>query len=350
MRFSIIVGLFLALAIPATAQQDGFSANRGLEMQFTSIVGTVTDEQGQTMAGVKVEIREASVDASAVPSQEDFGGWGIEAVPNETISDPTRDREIFGWGETDAEGRYEITGVRRPGAYILIIRNMEAYRRVDAPIAVAGSVGRSFKADLVMRLLVGAAPPTSVSVQGLVALAREAEESGDLDTAMAKVEEVAVLAPDSAIPRFHLARLAVADGDSERALSEIKKSTELDPQCGDCWLLEAEIERSLGQSSEAMQSAERAVDLLPESDEPVGLRGQLLYEAQQYGEALECLEKAVELGSTDANVFLFRANCYVAGRRFEDAVAAYEEFLEKFPDAPNRAQVEQVLATLKGTA
>jgi len=348
MRFTIIVGLVLAVAIPTVSGAQDFSTNRGLEMQFTTVAGTVTDEQGQPMAGVKVEIREASVDASAVPNPEDFGAWGVEAVPNETISDPTRDREIFGWGETDAKGRYEITGVRRPGAYILIIRKMEAYWRVDAPIAVAGSVGPSFKADLVVRLLVGAAPPTSVSVQGLVALAREAEQSGDLETAMAKVEEVAVIAPDSAIPRFHLARLAVADGDSERALSEIKKSTEIDPQCGDCWLLEAEIERSLGQSSEAMQSAVRAVDLLPESDDAVGLRGLLLYEAQQYGEALECLEKSIELGSTDANVFLFRANCYVAGRRFEDAVAAYEEFLEKFPNAPNRAQVEQILATLKG--
>lgn len=350
MRFSIIVGLVVGVAIPTVSGAQGFSANRGLEMQFTTVVGTVTDEQGQPMVGVKVEIREASVDASAVPNQDDFGAWGVEAVPNETFSDPTRDREIFGWGETDAKGRYEITGVRRPGAYIVIIRNMEAYRRVDAPIAVAGSVGPSFKADLVMRLLVGAAPPTSVSVQGLVTLAREAEQSGDLDTAMAKIEEVAELAPNSAIPHFHLARLAVADGDSERALSEIKKSTELEPQCGDCWLLEAEIERSLDRSSEALESAQRAVDLLPESDDAVGVRGMLLYEAQQYGEALECLEKAIELGSTDANVFLFCANCYVAGRRFEDAVAAYEDFLGRFPEAPNRAQIEQILATLKGTS
>jgi hypothetical protein len=37
----------------------------------------------------------------------------------------------------------------------------------------------------------------------------------------------------------------------------------------------------------------------------------------------------------------------VASRRFEDATAAYGEFLEKFPEAPNRAQVEQILAQLK---
>jgi Flp pilus assembly protein TadD len=348
MRISIILGLVLAAAVPAAAQQDGFADNRGLEMQFTTVVGSVTDEQGNVMEGVKVEIREASVDASAVPNTADFGAWGVEAVPSETTSDPTRDSEIFAWGETNAKGRYEITGVRRPGAYILIIRNQEAYRRVDAPISVAGSVGSSFKANLVMRPLVGAAPPTSVSVQGLVALAQEAENSGDLDTAMAKIEEVATLAPDSPIPRFHLARLAAANGDPERALEEIKTSTELDPQCGDCWLLQANIERDQGQADAALECATKAVELIPESDDAQGVRGLLLYEAQRYDEALPCLEKSVELGSTDANVHLFRANCYVAARRFRDADAAYREFLEKFPDAPNRAQIEQMLVQLSG--
>lgn len=345
MRHAIVLCLLLAAALPVAAQDD--PSNHGLEMKFTTVMGTVTDEQGKPMAGVKVEIREADVHASAVPSTTDFGAWGVEAAPAETGSDPTRDREIFAWGTTDEKGHYEITGVRRPGAYILIVRNMQAYRRVDAPISVAGSVGPTFKANLVLRPLVGAAPPASVSVQGLVALAREAEQNGDLDTAMAKVEEIAELAPNSAIPHFHLARLEVANGDSERALEEIQKATELDPQCGDCWLLRASIERTMGKMEEALECSAKAVELMPESGDAEGVRGLVLYEAQRYADALPFLEKAVELGSTDANVYLFRANCYVAGRRFEDAQAAYGEFLEKFPEAPNRAQVEQILAQLK---
>lgn len=299
------------------------------------------------MPGVRVEIREADVDATAVPSQEDFGGWGVEAIPSEKTSDPTRDSEIFAWGETDAEGHYEISGVRRPGAYILIIRNQEAYRRVDAPIAVSGSVGKRFTVDLVLRLLVGAAPASSVNVQGLVALAREAEQAGDLETAIAKIEEVAELAPTSPIPHFHLARLEAARGDAEAALAAAEKSTELDPTCGDCWLLRAEIERDNGRPESALKCAGKAVELLPESDDAQGVHGLLLYEAQRYGEALPCLEKAVELGSSDPNVHLFRANCYVAGRRFEDAIAGYKDFLERFPEAPNRAQVEQVVAQIE---
>ena len=348
MRRSTFVILVVLLVVPVVADgQAGFSSNRSLEMQFTTVTGTVTDESGRPMSGVRVGIREADVVPGTVPSTEDFGAWGVEAVPAEIVSDPTRDREIFGWGETDAEGSYEITGVRRPGAYILIIRNVEGYHRVDAPISVATSVGKTFKARLVLRALVGAAPPANVSVQGLVVLAQEAEKSGDLETAMAKIEEVAQLAPNSPLPRFHLARLAVADGDPESAFSEIVAACEIDPSCGDCWLLRAQIERRTGKRDEATGSARTAVKLLPESDEAQGILGLQLYEAQQYGEALPCLEKSVELGSTDPNVFVYRANCYVAGRRFDDAVSAYEDFLERFPKAPNREQVEKILPQIK---
>ena len=115
MRRTAFVILVALLVVPVVADgQAGFSSNRSLEMQFTTVTGTVTDEGGHPMAGVRVGIREADVAAGAVPSPEDFGAWGVEAVPSEIVSDPTRDREIFGWGDTDAEGVYEITGVRRP--------------------------------------------------------------------------------------------------------------------------------------------------------------------------------------------------------------------------------------------
>lgn len=351
MRRSVFLVLAVLTVNPLVADcQEGFSANRSLEMQFTTVTGTVTDEGGNPMFDVRVGIREADVAPGAVPSSEDFGAWGVDAIPIETVSDPTRDREIFAWGTTDARGFYEITGVRRPGAYILIIRNAEGYHRVDAPISVAASVGKTFKADLVLRALVGAASPAEVSVQGLVALAREAERSGDLTTAMAKIEEVAALAPDSPVPRFHLARLAVAEGDPERASSEIAAACELDPSCGDCWLLRAQIARGLGKRDEASESARTAAKLLPESDDAQGILGLQLYEAQQYGDALTSLEKSVELGSSDPNVFIYRANCYVAVRRFGDAVSAYEDFLERFPEAPNRGQVEQILPQVKAMA
>jgi cytochrome c-type biogenesis protein CcmH/NrfG len=351
MKHWVMLCVVVFLAVPAVVSaQQGFSSNRGLEMQFTTVTGTVTDEAGRTVPGIRVNIREADVAPGSVPSQDDFGAWGVEAIPNETTSDPTRDSEIFAWGETDEKGRYEITGVRRPGAYILIIRSGEGYHRVDAPISVAGSVGKTFKADLVLRALVGAAPPSSVSVQGLVAVAREAEAQGDLDTAIAKIQEVADLAPESPVPRFHLARLSMANGDAERAAAEIQSACELDPTCGDCWLLRAQIARGAGNAEEASTSAAKAVELMPENDDAQGILGLQLYEAQQYGEAMPYLEKSVELGSTDPNVWVYKANCYVAGHQLGKAIAAYEEFLEKFPDAANRAQVEQILPQIKAMA
>ena len=346
-RSTLLIAVFAMLVATAVVHAQDFRESAALETSFTTVTGVVTDEAGQPVMGVRVGIREADVDPNAVPSTEDFGAWGVDVVPAETFSDPSRDREIFSWDETDRKGRYALTGVPRPGAYIVIIANPEGFRRVDAPISVAASVGSSFKVDLVLRPLVGAAPSAQVTVEGLVTLARQAEQSGDLKTAFARIEEVAALAPESPVPHFHLARLAVASGDSERAIAEIDTACELDESCGDCWLLRAEIAHGVGHSEEALGSASRAAELMPESSDAQAVFGLRLYEAQRYGDALPRLERAVELGSDDPNVFVYRANCYVAGRRFDDAISAYEDFLQRFPDAPNRAQVEQILPQLK---
>jgi Flp pilus assembly protein TadD len=346
-RRSTVLIAVLAMLFYVIADAQNFQESSALETSFTTVSGVVTDEAGQPVEGVRVGIREADVDPNTVPSTTDFGAWGVDVVPAETFSDPSRDREIFAWDETDRKGRYALTGVRRPGAYIVIIANPGAFHRVDAPISVASAVGNSFKVDLVLRALVGAAPPAQVTVEGLVTVAREAEQTGDLQTAFARIEEVAALAPESPVPHFHLARLAVASGDTERAIAEIDTACELDAACGDCWLLRAEIAHAVGHAEEALTSASKAAELMPESSDAQGVFGLRLYEAQRYGEALPCLERAVELGSADPNVFVYRANCYVAGRRIDDAIAAYEDFLQRFPEAPNRDQVEQILPQLK---
>lgn len=334
MRLHLMIILALAVAATTGAQIG--------DMEFCSVVGTVTDQQGHPVPGIKVEIRFAKDSESRTSEpfdQED--DW-----PDERARDFTRDTAIFGWGVTDEDGRYEITGVRKPGAFMLLIRNLKQYLRVEAPISIDMAVGKEFVADLVL------APRGTDATQGqsevlkTIAAAQEAEQAGDLAGAMTQLEKASRLVPNSAIPNFHLARLAFASGDEQRALEEVQAAASKDAECGDCWVLQARIERSLGHPAEARECAEKALDIAPEMPAAKSIMGLVLYEAKEYTEALPFLEAAVAAGDTDPNVHLYMANSYLVLRQAEPAVEAYSSYLERFPDAPNRAEVERMLDAL----
>jgi tetratricopeptide (TPR) repeat protein len=328
----------LALAVAATA-----GAQVGT-MEFCAVVGTVTDTHGNPVPGVKVEIRFAEDSGSSQSDEFDRGDdW-----PDESARNFNRDVAVFGWGTTDEDGKYKITGVQKPGAFMLLIRNQKQYRRVEAPISIDMAVGDEFVADLVLAPA-GKEPPQGQSqVLETIAAAQEAERAGDLVGAMAELEKASAMVPSSAIPNFHLARLAFASGDDERALTQAQAASSKDAACADCWVLQARIERDLGHSDEARECAEKALEISPDMPTAHGIMGLLLYEAKEYPEALPSLEAAAAAGDPDPNVHLFLANSYLVLRQGEPAVEAYRDYLELFPDAPNRDQVERMLAQLTG--
>jgi len=334
MRFHLTVVFTLAVAATAGAQVG--------DLEFCSVVGTVVDEQGSPVPGIRVEIRPAE-DSGAMASGE-FGRE--DDRPNEYARDFSRDANIFGWGVTDEDGKYRITGVRKPGAFMLIIRGNKRYHRVEAPTSIDMAVGDEFVANLVLREIGSEPQGIRLKLSEAVAAARQAERAGDLGGAMLQLEKASALAPKSAIPNFHLARLAFVDGDGERALEEARVATSKDPDCGDCWLLQARIERSLGHPEKARGCAEKALVATPDLPSAHGIMGVLLYEAKEYEAAVPSLEEAVAADDPDPNVHLYLANSYMVLRQVGPAADGYRSYLERFPDASNREQVERVLAAL----
>lgn len=334
-RFLCIV-LALAVAITVGAQ------DRSLE--FCSVVGNVTDELGNPVPGVKVEIRFAKDSGNSTSEPFDR----TDDRPDEAGRNFTRDVAVFGWAETDENGRYEITGVQKPGAFMLMIRNQKQYRRVEAPISIDMAVGKEFVADLTLPALGKVAPQGQPELRATIAEAQKAEETGDFVGAMAAYEKAGAMVPDSAIPNYHLARVAFAADDDERALKEAQAAVSKDAECGDCWVLQARIERDLGHPAEARQCAEKALEIAPDMISANSIMGLVLYEAKEYPEALPRLKTAIEGGDTDINVHLYLANCYLVLRQAEPALEAYLNYLELFPEAPNRAEVERMIDALTG--
>jgi tetratricopeptide (TPR) repeat protein len=77
-------------------------------------------------------------------------------------------------------------------------------------------------------------------------------------------------------------------------------------------------------------------------------RGTQFYDLGQFVDAASEYQEAFKL--TDRPAFLFNiGQAYRLGGKAKDALAAYEGFLRRVPDAPQRSEVEQHIAELKAT-
>lgn len=313
------------------------------DLEFCTVVGHVVDDLGRPVPGLKVEIREA--DSSGATASEGFGGR--DDRPEESMRDFGRNSHIFAWGVSDEDGRYEIPGVRKPGAYMLVIRDNRRFHRVEAPVSIDVAVGHEFSANLIVSPIDsdpgGRKPNALLHMEA----AREAEAAGDLDTAVVELTRAAHLVPESGLPNFHLARLALGEGELNRAAEEARLAASKESGCGDCRVLQALVARRQERLDEARHHAEEALILDPDLMTARSILGLVLYELNEYEQALPHLETAVRSNDPDPNAQLYLGNAYLVLRRIDSAVEAYHDYLRRFPNASNREQVERVLATLE---
>jgi Flp pilus assembly protein TadD len=314
------------------------------DLEFCTVIGRVADESGRIVTGVRVEIRPA---ATAVVEQPQRPFESSQPSPDEQMSDVNRDRTVFAWGVSDREGWYRIPGVRKPGAYMLVVRAQVGFRDGRVPLSISAAVGEEFRADVTLqRLPARTATVKRSEFEAALSAARSAEELGDLATADRHLQAATQLEPDSPIPHYHRARLALLRGDLPGARRESGLAVGRSPSCADCWVVRARAERAAKNAGSAREAAEKAIALAPDLPAANGVLGIALYDAGKYAEALPYLEGAAAGGDSDPNVHLYLANAFVQQRQTQLAATAYRAYLERFPDAPNRGEVERMLEAL----
>lgn len=331
------VALTIVVSVVCASAQVG-------PLEYCTVKGRVTDEMGRLLKGARVEIRPAAMSTTEQPQQPFSDAF---PSPDERAVDSRRDKDVFAWGVSDQEGWYHIAGVKRPGAYMLLVRGVKGYHETRVPLSIAASVGDEFRADVVLQRLPGKTTRTSPGeYEAAMAAAHTAESAGDLATAMSHLEVAARFEPDSPAPHYHLARLALGSGETKRAHDEAELAVARKADCVDCWIIRAKVERAAHSPGHARQAAERAISLAPDNPAAYGAMGCVLYEEDQVSEALQYLDAAVAGGDPDPNVHLYLANAYVQLRQPQAAYRTYRSFLERFPEAPNRSEVERVMASL----
>ena len=103
-----------------------------------------------------------------------------------------------------------------------------------------------------------------------------------------------------------------------------------------------------GNLDEALVAANRAVELEGENPWAHYQLGQVLSRQQDFGGAATAFERATEIDPGNAYAQYYAGSAYYRANRIDKMAVHFERFLKLAPDAPERAEVESVMRTVRG--
>ncbi len=287
------------------------------------IYGTVSDENGKPLAGVKLIVTLAGVESYRVEETTDASG--SFAV---TILDATR-TYTYRWekeGYQTIEQSFKVPINSNEKRDIELVSLEEARRR--------GPSGRELtpqdKAVLVFN-------------EGA-----EAAQQGDLATARAKIEEAVALDPNLGAAHSALAAMLFGEKDYAAAVAAAERARALD--AGDIKALRvlAGGYQELGQADQAAAASAA----LAAADPKAGAMDQFNqgireYNAGNMGKALELFEQSLAGDPGFAKTHYMLGMCYVSGGDSAKARQHLETFLGMAPDDVDAATAKEMLNYLK---
>ena len=187
----------------------------------------------------------------------------------------------------------------------------------------------------------------------------------DREKASAAYRRAIGLRPKYAEANLGLARVLTAKGDYEDALKAIAAARKARPNYAEASAVEGRIYIAEGDEEKAIASFKRAITegrgfqpeanaglglLYKEKAEAFGSGGDYESEAANYLLAVGFLKKAVSQlsGAPDAiTIYQFIGLAYEKIKKFDEAIAVYEEFLRVFPDSNEATAVRSFIVQIK---
>jgi len=164
-----------------------------------------------------------------------------------------------------------------------------------------------------------------------LALARVLSAMNNTDGALAAIKEARKARPGYAEASAVEGRIYVSEGDEEKALAAFK--------------------RSIGEGKGFQPEAQTGLGLLyKEKAEASGSAGDVAAEEENYRLAVGHFKKAVAQlsGAPDAiTLYQFLGLAYEKMKKYNEAIAVYEEFLRVFPDSNEVSAVKSFIVQLK---
>ena len=176
---------------------------------------------------------------------------------------------------------------------------------------------------------------------------REQKQSGDISKAVGSLEKLLKKFPAFYIGYIDLGITLVAQQDHGRALELFRQARSLRPDESWAYVGLGMVLNAQGDHQGAAEHLRKAVEIEPSSVNAQYQLGQASFKLGDSDGALRCFQRVVDLDPKfDPMVYKIVSSIYVNKQDARGAADALSAYLEHFPDAPDRAKVEQILSKL----
>jgi tetratricopeptide (TPR) repeat protein len=329
--------------------------------------------------------------AQAPPNQQrnrvdDYNIRGKVVIPNQRESDQRIEvrleksaLQVIQTTYTDSAGNFDFRNLA-PGSYYVSV-TLDGYEPVHQIVEVFNTFGNSSVTVFLSKPAVefrerptglDADDPDIVDVSQMkdslpkkavqdYEKAGEEKQKGRIESAIKLLEDAIHLAPTFFHAHNNLGILYQSLKRYPDAEKEFQRSHELNAKTerplvnlGSLYIEQSNAQKADEAASgklldQALDALEAAVKLNPRSAVGYFLLGQANYKSEFFAEAETAFKKARELDPKIAAARLMLANVYVKQQKWEDVIDNLDAYLKENPKAADRANVEQMRASIMKT-
>jgi TolA-binding protein len=235
--------------------------------------------------------------------------------------------------------------IRTPGTYSVEV-SVPGYKRVQQSVQIT-SPGENYQMAIVMEPesnAANSAPPSNEVVLAPKALEEkkkgaQALREKNYPEARAHLEKALQLAPGSSEINYLMGVLLMKTADISGAVQSLQKATTLDPKNTSAFFSLGEALYRGDRLADAVDAIERGLALKPTAWPEEWLLASVYYDQTKYDKALHHVEIAMSLGKEDAaSAEFLLGKCEAKLGRRKEAIAAFQSFLARQPNAPEAAR------------
>lgn len=305
----------LALLIPRDA----------VAMQYNArVTGTVTDADGKPLEGVKVTIK----------------------LMNNRMVDPIPPIELT----TNEEGFYLARNVRLGDSWIIF--ELEGYETITLERELRTGP-HSFDVTLVIDAARAMVEAANIANEHYTA-GYEAFMASDFAGAIAELEQALAMiddTPENAEARGSIFALIGRSHYEQRqydeAVSSYEQWVKYQPNDANAHVELAQVLNETGENDAAMEHFRSALALNP--DDPLSLYniGIVMVNANSEVEGIELIQRAIAAQPIYPIAYKNLGFAYARIERYQEAIGAFEKYLEQAPDAEDAAEIADFIVALK---
>jgi tetratricopeptide (TPR) repeat protein len=166
-----------------------------------------------------------------------------------------------------------------------------------------------------------------------IALAKEYEDKGDFDNAIAEYTKAIKLDPDNAAAYRSRGEMYSLDkDDSDRAIADYTQAIKLDPDNAEAYTKRGGVYRQKGQYDAAINDLDAALRLDPNYASAYFYRGGAYYMKGQYDAAINDFDAAIRLNPNYAYAYANRGEAYRIKGQYDAAINEFDAAIRLSPN------------------